>query len=196
MGHNEGPGMMQRDAAELLALDPSVNSAGVALFRQGQLIAGRCVKRTAGASSDGERWMYMALEIFHWLGTVRAHPTVFVFERPQIYDPTKSLGDPNDLIGLAGVAGFLGGMLTVACVARQGCLEVVSPTPAEWVGNLPKERTGNPWKNPRGSRVESRLTPDERNRLVAVNHDVVDAIGLGLHALGRFERKRVYSGAV
>lgn len=188
--------MTPRDTVDLLALDPSVNSAGVALFRRGKLAAGRCIKRRDGGATDGERWMRMALEIFSWLGTVHAYPVVYAFERPQIYDPTKSLGDPNDLIGLSGVAGFLGGMLTLSCVARQVCLEVASPLPSEWVGQLPKERTGDPWASPRGARIASRISSDERMKLTKPNHDVLDAVGIGLWALGRFERHRALSGAV
>lgn len=49
-------------------------------------------------------------------------------------------------------------------------------------------------------KVRARLSPDEPEALEAnwpknVKHswDLIDAVGIGLHRLGRFERRRVYA---
>jgi hypothetical protein len=109
-----------------------------------------------------------------------------VVEWPQWYATGKTKGDPNDLAYLAGIA-------TGLAVAFPGAA-VRSPVPRTWIGGLPKATSGDPWASPRGARVASRLSDAER-ALVPDSHDAIDAVGLGLWACGRFDRRRVYSGA-
>jgi hypothetical protein len=107
-----------------------------------------------------------------------------VIEWPQIYRASKSKGDPNDLPGLAGVGMAIAARLDV---------EVVSYLPRQWAGGTRKAETGDPLDSPRGRLVWRCLSPDERGRVVP-SHDAIDAVGLGLHHLGRLQR-RVYPGA-
>lgn len=181
----------------LLAIDPSVRSPGVALFDgYGRLVAASRVKRDDldKLSSDGQKWVSMAASVWRWvdktlsaIGHDYTEVVFIVFEKPQIYTARKSKGDPNDLIGLAGMA-----MAVVALFHANRCVLVDSPTPAEWIGNLPKTTTGNAKESARAKRILSRLTPEE---LAAVpdQHDAIDAVGLGLWKLGRLKPRRNYS---
>jgi hypothetical protein len=183
----------------LLALDPSIRSCGVALFRGGKLARADALE----LDTDGDiaaRCLRAGLEIAEWcLQTGNpagdgAVPRTLVVEWPQWYAGPKAKGDPNDLAGLAGVAGAAAGVLSLACRSRDWALKVVSYKPAEWAGQLPKKKTGSAWKSVRGLRVLGALSGTEvdacRNQ-----HDAVDAVGLGLYHLGRFERRRVFEGA-
>lgn len=182
--------MLSRTAIDLLAVDPSLTSTGVALFRKGELRAARRIKRERDGTRPGERAHAMAFDVWEWLCTVKADPRCFVYEFPQIYTIDKSDGDPNDLTPLAAIGGALGGMLGLVNMARNAALDIVTPKPAEWAGQLPKTKTGDPWASPRGHRIKRALSVEELRRFQA-QHDVLDAIGLGLWALGRFDRQRV-----
>lgn len=185
---------MSRDAGDLLALDPSIRSCGLAAFRRGQLVAAKRIVRTSDGADIGARARAMSLDILAWIVEVRLDPRCFVYEWPQVYKAVKSKGDPNDLIALAAVGNGVAVGLHVAAAARNIAIEVLTPLPKEWVGELPKVTKGDPWASPRGARVASRLTPDERLKVPA-QHDVLDGVGLGLWALDRFERVRVFPGA-
>jgi hypothetical protein len=99
---------------------------------------------------------------------------------------------------------------------------VLSPTPVEWTGQVPKvcpacngkktepaafrfnakspkrvkrvciECHNSAWGTPRGRRIWLRLTEAER-ALCPDQNDAIDAVGLGLHALGRLEKISVFS---
>lgn len=183
----------------LLALDPSVRSSGVALLdeRTGKLIAVSRVKRNdLDNAPDGARWISMAASIWRWVDNtldVNKHLTftdfvnTIVFEKPQIYRASRSKGDPNQLIGLAGVA-----MAVVGLFHQESPVAVYSPTPAEWCGQLPKATKGSAKASPRAQRILSRLSSEEL-ALVPDQHDVIDAVGLGLWRLGRLAPRRVLS---
>jgi hypothetical protein len=112
---------------------------------------------------------------------------VFI-EMPQFYP--RGHKRPNDLIKLAFTAGRLVG---ASGVAEMGYgYEATYFLPHEWKGNIPKETCNN--------RARMRLQPDELAVLAAcenvilayggggksVLHNVLDAIGIGLFAVGRF----------
>lgn len=177
----------------LFALDPSVRSAGCAAFVDGVLRAAwRFTPELAphvladDPLAVGKRWSVIAREIF-LEASGRGYVGGLVWERPQIYRASKSKGDPNDLIGLAAIGNG------VAC-ATKWPYGVLAPTPSQWTGQVKKSTKGSAWKSARGMRVASRLTPAEFV-LVPDQHDVVDAVGLGLWALGRLEVTRVYSSS-
>lgn len=175
----------------LLAVDPSIRSPGVALFEGGTLIAAAVLK-VPPAEPMALRAALAARAVVGW-ATLPASQVGFavgidavVVEWPQWYAAGKSQGDPNDLAGLAGVGAAVAALLPYA--------EVRAPVPRDWIGGLPKSRTGDPWASPRGARVRARLTPAEL-ALVPKSHDAIDAVGLGLWAVGRFQRARVFPGA-
>jgi hypothetical protein len=211
----------------LLALDPGMNSPGVALFvpnTPGLMLrhATRLViPESFAALPDGARWLRVAHEIASWANARGAVQTV-VFERPQWYQRGKSKGDPNQLAGVAGVAANVTGILST-----HEPIAVLSPTPSEWIGQVSKvcpacngkktepapmlqqmmdntrkkpkrvkrvcvECHNSAWGTPRGRRIWSRLSEAER-ALCPDQNDAIDAVGIGLWALGRLEKISVFS---
>lgn len=101
-----------------------------------------------------------------------------VIERPMIY-PDQRLwkGDPDDIVRLA---------MTVGCLIndceRRGC-RVSTCRPADWKGQLKKD--------PTEARVISKLSDDEAELVElpsaeSLEHNVIDAVGLGLWLVGRW----------
>lgn len=103
-----------------------------------------------------------------------------VIEKPQIYRAGKSKAKPNDLITLAIQVGRY--------VERCKGMRVTLVTPAEWKGQVSKEI------------IVPRIlgTLNERERGIATQaslgiakgkiHNMVEAIGIGLHHCGRMGR--------
>lgn len=203
----------------LLSLDPGITSPGAALWvvtggsysrdykvEQSALLAcGKvAIKVKPGGdrsgqplwTSDAERWIYVARECLIWmltqaqaLGCDRSlRLETLVFERPKIYRESKSKGNHNDLIPLAAVGTALAVMLGSSGVIPR----VMSPMPEDWTGQLPKSTArGEAWSSPRGRRISSRLRPEEL-ALVPDQHDTVDAVGIGLWALGRLSPRHSF----
>ena|SRR5688500_1924883 len=166
----------------LLACDPGLRYPAAAWFTDGVLVKASRVKIKVDTSEQiAKRCRDIGLAIADWCPGL---PDALIVEWPQIYTADKSKGDPNNLIGLAGVGACLAGLFPNS--------SILSPRPREWTGNIPKSETGDPWKSPRGQRVWDRLNATERLAVVP-SHDAIDAVGLGLFALGRFTRRRVFS---
>lgn len=173
----------------VFAVDPSVRSPGAALFVDTRLVrAGRVKLVVKTYLSEGERWQHVADQLDDWLGT--AVPSLIVYERPQVYAASKSKGDPNDLVPLAAIGAAV---VAMQCARRRiNYPEIMTPTPAEWIGQLPKMTRGKALASPRAIRIMSRLSEAEK-ALVPDQHDAIDAVGLGLHALGRLGVRRVFT---
>lgn len=193
----------------LLAIDPGMNSPGVALFAPhpaGEpfpvLVAASRVSIPGHlAQCDaGQRWFYVAQHICRWFAghQVPYDNMIVAFEKPQWYQRTKSKGDPNDLVGVAGVAAAVCGLMQPS--------KIISPEPAVWIGQLPKvcqvckgrakkqcrECRGSAWETPRGRYIRRRLSEIEL-ALVPDQNDAIDAVGIGLWACGRLEKHVVFS---
>lgn len=176
----------------LISVDPSVNSAGLAIFVGGQLIHAQTVKVNVHGGDPADAAYYMAGKIAEAIfrkGGRYMCSAEFVFEWPQIYRAARSKGDPNDLPALAAI-----GCATAAII---GCDVVKSYTPKVWAGSVPKAtRTKALAENsPRAKRIKSRLSSVELPEWPKGEHDAIDAIGIGLYHLGRLEPKRLYPGA-
>lgn len=176
-----------------LAVDPSLNSTGVALFDGVTLFGCGRLRGLAAGVDPAHRCRAMARAVFEF---VDGHPDRLAVEWPQVYKSTRSKGDPNDLLGLAGIC--------AAVAALYPRAEVKSFLPDEWqpapkVSPERKARKLGPidseaFTSPRGLRIMGRLSDAER-ALVPMSHDVVDAVGIGLTALGRLKKQRLYPGA-
>lgn len=94
-----------------------------------------------------------------------------IIERP-IYRPLDRKSKPNDLITLAIRAGRVAGVCSVV-PARY-------VTPDEWKASVPKPQ--------HQQRILAALTDAERMLIAGASHDTIDAVGLGLWALGRMNR--------
>lgn len=169
----------------LLAIDPGIRGCGVAVFEDGVLSDAAYLKNPNTSGGHTLEASTMAKEVVLWAklgGTVED----LAVEWPQIYATAirmgKSKADPNDLLPLTCV---LGGVATCLQPAK-----AVSYKPREWKGNLPDE--------PTRTRTKSRLSGSElgvaeasARRIGALCHNMWDAVGIGLHHLGRFKPRRV-----
>lgn len=99
-------------------------------------------------------------------------PKRVVVELPQVYPIRKWKGDPNDLISVAVHVG-----VAVSSFA-QSCERVDLVTPRQWKGQMPKEVSAQ--------KTLDKLTEAEKQNIEKIKSShVLDAIGLGLWALGR-----------
>lgn len=184
---------------EFVSLDPAIRSAGVALWRGGQLVNACAVKLTSPKGADmGARCLAMAESCARWVVRNDAAPRALVFEWPQIYSVSKSEGDPNNLVPLAGVAMALAGILGMGAASRNLTLEVITYLPREWTraAGTKSTKAKEFETSMRTGRIRRRLSAEELAALAGVaSHDAYDAVGLGLHSLGRLEPIRVFAGA-
>lgn len=108
-----------------------------------------------------------------------------VCERPVIYRHSEA--DPNTIITLAITAG----MQVKECIGQRRAVVVQWYEPRQWKGQLPKTTKLKDYVVYK--RVVAALNKDENEELARVladisakeKFDVVDAVGIGLHDLGR-----------
>jgi hypothetical protein len=151
----------RRAMGYLVCIDPGKNS-GVATFLDGNLFTCHLQREIA------------PLNLPHsWLSCV-------VCEIPYIYPGGRGKGDGNDLIQVARIAGRL------TALVPEDRMSFIYPR--SWKGNVPDSVIFN--------RISSRLTPEERALLPGLDKflsskftgllgNVLDAVGIGLHRLGR-----------
>lgn len=171
--------------SRLIAIDPSMTRIGVAIFDDGDLTHTHVVRGSTPTDMDRvERIGRIAQETL----ALFAHEACehMVFEWPQIYERAKSKGDPNSIMLLAGVCAAIGAQMQIAHGTQ-----LHSYKPKEWAGNVPKDTTVSGCKfSPRAVRIRRRLSIQE---LVvwdlAKYDDEIDAIGIGLKWLGRYEKR-------
>jgi len=170
----------------LLALDPSSNRCGVAVFLDGVLVVADHVDVPKGGKykCPMRQSVDMSRRVFFWLQDYTV--TEIVVEWPEIRKAAKAKGSPKHMLPLAGVAAGVAlslGLCPDACHAL---------LPGEWAGQVPKDETvKGAKKSPRAIKTKSRLSAAELIIWEGVKyHDTIDAIGIGLKHLGRFERKR------
>lgn len=168
----------------LLAVDPGIRGCGVALFDEDRLLLTNAayVENTCKAGNRANECADMAAHVISWGKSVRTgfpvdYINTIVLEWPRVYATRIRMGetkaDPNDLLALAGVD---------AAIAAHMHLGAISYAPSEWKGQVPKDVMGK--------RILARLTDEERALVMAVKpaskrHNTIDAVGLGLHHLGR-----------
>ena len=172
----------------LLSVDPGLRKSGVAVFGDDEKL--RFASLVTGSSSSDkmstvDACQLMAKKIWDAVCDVtdrNAWGIRVIFEWPRVYRQGKREGDPNDLLPLVGVG--------LALVSRVQVMEAISVFPHEWKSSMSKELAN--------ARTLERLSAEEKKvmtRAAIKNHNVLDAVGIGLHQLGRFERKRVFPGA-
>lgn len=167
----------------ILALDPGIRGCGIALFSlDKRLIACDYVKNSYHTGNDANAVLGMANAV---LGQgLRDRVKQFVFEHPRIYTVSKSKGDNNDLLPLVGIAYAVASQL-------QGQAGLFRVFPHEWKGTMTKDVCH--------ARTRTRLDTAELLVLDAalteagsMGHNVLDAVGIGLHHVGRLAPKRAW----
>jgi len=171
---------------QIVAVDPGLNACGVSIFNEsGRLEVAKLVENEREAALDlPTRWEGMALAVGAFVAAmstrwVSVDRTVIV-EMPKVYPAARQKGDQNDLMNLVGV---------VASIVNLGMSDrrrIVYPR--DWKGTLDPDDMIE--------RIKGRLSSTEHGRVrlpsaATLQHNVWDAIGIGLHVVGRLEPKRV-----
>lgn len=181
----------------ILAVDPGIRGCGVAIFTtDGRLAACAYVNNPASTKSPiierariGAKavdvWRGVAVNKARDAGLAKAWEGVqrLVVEFPRIRTITKSKGDNNDLLPMCAVDGAIAALFDVPCEQLY---------PDEWKNQTDTEEVVDP-------RIRARLSAEEIVVYEAglatggktYGHNTMDAVGVGLKFLGRYERKRV-----
>ena len=172
----------------LIAIDPGVHNMAIAVFGDNGVLLEAWNETDARAAFEGllnemlECWGSPPARLIGRLQShVRLERNHIVGERQVVYPGAKGLKtNPNDLLDLAMCAGAFYGAL---CVDMEASLQLVEP--AEWKAQVPKNITRR--------RIEGFLTDAEKAVIKKGGemHNVYDAIGIGLFALGRAKKGMV-----
>lgn len=166
----------------ILCIDPGLRGCGVAFFEGAQyLYRAEYVKNTAveGRGYDAHRSMAVAV----W-NSVPAHAiNEIIIEHPVYYGSKHEKGDPNDLLDVVAV----GAAIAAKAYHPEGKRQIVTTRfPRDWKGQVPKEIMTE--------RIKASLTQEELDNVIACRkdllHNVYDAVGIGLHALGRLNKRK------
>lgn len=151
----------------MISVDPGLRHCGVAVWFDRRLIRAGLVTNSMIAGRGPVAHKLMAQSVIQYV--FPNGQTEYVLEYPRIYPKgAQRKGDLNDLLDLAGVDG------AIAALA-QGAVQFVYP--ADWKGQIPKKIMND--------RVWGVLTTSERIVCQSKDHNILDAVGIGLHALGR-----------
>lgn len=167
----------------LLALDPGLQHFGCALFNDDlQLHAAALVRAKKSPHTVAGAFEMKSL-VQSWLFQQGVHEMLqVVCEVPRIYPAKNRRGDLNDLITLAGFAYAVSGLSSFMPLQY---------FPRDWKGTIDPDVCN--------ARVLARLSKVEQERIepcpASLRHNVLDAIGIGLFHLDRFDPRRVYPGA-
>ena len=164
----------------MLCVDPGLRGCGVAEFLGGTLVRAAYVKNTLASGRGYKAHAGMSQEIYYWVGA----PVVdlFLIEMPRIYPGlAQQKGDPNDLLDIAGVGGAIAGIFE-----EYG---IESVFPSDWKGQVPADMMTE--------RIKRALTQEEKAKAekcaASLAHNMWDACGIGLHRLGRLNKKVLHN---
>jgi Holliday junction resolvasome RuvABC endonuclease subunit len=161
----------------VIAIDPGLRHCGVACFKDGKLAGASLVLSPCTEERGPVAWRAMA-DAVHTFYPCRGH--VLVIEGQKVYPGALAVGDPADLLELAGVCG---------AIVQTDLVNVHRYFPYEWKGQVPKAKKGG--KYIIEERVRRVLDIGEMPKVPwampdSKRHNVIDAIGIGLKMLGRF----------
>lgn len=175
----------------ILSVDPATHGCGCALWRRNDGILFRAGYVANDVNCGGlYTWVRAAQMVVSWLSGMSC--SELIVEMPQVYTrgENKTKGDPNKcVIPLVAVDAALAALLPHAVVNTY--------QPHTWKGSTSKPEKASGPEYIIMSRVKERLSSEELSRVhwpksVVHSWDVADAIGVGLHHLGRFERHRTF----
>lgn len=172
----------------ILSIDPGLHAIGASLWgteTSNDLIWAGLIKNKIDAHPQNPTyhsvlWRGMVDAVDERLYSMFGPPTAgkhkwpdrMVIELPQVYIASRSKGDPNDLIALAGVVGafahWFAGMTTTC-------------SPHSWKGTVPKAIMN--------ARILKHLSPEEQSKIEkapkSLLHNTLDSVGIGLAHLNR-----------
>ena len=162
----------------LFSFDPGLRGTGVAVFENKVLVACAYVRSPNKKDRGARAWKDMGWAAHTWYHKTMDgwSPDAVAHEQMQVYRASLQKGDPNDLLELAGVCGWVAALVGTDC-------KVTPYLPRQWKGQIPKDV--------HAKRILGRLNPNEAQVLKAekipksLEHNVIDAIGIGLYHLKR-----------
>jgi hypothetical protein len=157
----------------LLAIDPGKHHAGAALFdERGRLF--RVAKLKARSKNPAQACKDLGDEAIRLVGLIPVDK--IVCEKPSFWRSGGMRGDPNDILDLMATNGAI---FDAVPADEREYVPVTS-----WKGQVPKPKKGQEYIVER--RVRKRLSEPEAALLgEKPDHNVVDAIGIGLWTLQR-----------
>ena len=157
----------------VIGIDPGLRGCGVAVVENKILKHASYVKNENTDGRGPAAWVDMATAVHSYvyaLGALAGNSTTLVQEVMKVYPRQK--GDPADLLELNGV--------NVAIAAMLLCEEYACYFARDWKGQVPKAI--------HNARIEGKLSPEEKQRIVAtpyLRHNAVDAVGIAFYFLKR-----------
>jgi hypothetical protein len=171
-----------------LAVDVGLRGCGVAIFggspvfAEKKLLRAGYVKNTVKRDRGAPAWAAMAQEVLFWTG--REVLTVVETHRFRFGAPHELKRIP-DILEVQGCAG------AIAALCSGDPLNVVGYTPEQWKGSVPKDQMC--------TRILNCLSLDEFGAQqdglpISTEHNMIDAIGIGLHHCGRLHTRKIFRG--
>lgn len=157
----------------VVGVDPGLRGCGVAILVQGVVVAAKYVKSPNREGRGPQAWLDMANAVSAFVHAKLAHnkgPLALVQEVMKVYPKQK--GDADDLLELNGVNGAIAALIPASTYQAYYA--------RDWKGQVPKEI--------HNARVEAKLQSQEAaviESTPSLRHNVLDAIGIGLHYIGR-----------
>lgn len=169
-----------------IGIDPGVRGCGVAIFADKELRVAAYVKGSYSKLHPLKLAQICGDNVSHWISKqmglgkpVIPCAGVLAIEVPVSYgEAQQRKGDQNDLINVA--------MVSAACASLMPQFELVGYYPRDWKGTIDADVMT--------TRIKSRLSVIEAGQVWCVgaelDHNTYDAIGIGLHTLGRLKQER------
>jgi hypothetical protein len=153
-------------------IDPGVHGCGVAAFGDNELLTAAYVNGLGGAHHP---LLEVVGPVAAWVENLGVPVHTVMIEKPKVYDAAFQKGDQRDIVNLAVVVGALASKLNLPTALRE---------PWEWKGQTPKDVTT--------ARAKAVLEPEElagidMPRLKSLEHNVWDAVAMGLQFHGRIK---------
>lgn len=161
-------------------VDPGLRGCGVAEFIGGGLYRAAYIPNPAREGTGYLVYGSMALAVHQWCS---CDVKGIIIEHPRIYpQSSQQKGDPNDIVSVAAVG--------AAIAAVRDWHGVESVYPANWKGQVPKDVMTE--------RIRRSLAVEESVVIepcaASLKHNVLDAIGMGLHKLNRINKRVIANG--
>lgn len=167
----------------ILTLDPGLRAPGLAAFEGGELVWASSMHSSTGCRGP-EQWARVSRATSDSFSVKfpSGNVDVLVVEKPQVYT-CRNNANPDDLIELSAALG--------ACVATVEAYyfieKYVTYLPREWKGQVPKEvhhrRIRRALKGTEQAALKKCLAGIQPD----LQHNALDAVGLGLKYLGRIK---------
>lgn len=165
----------------LLAVDPGIRHCGCAVFKDGILVRCWLAENSLTRGNGFHEMVSMARAVQVGAPLPDRGGNEVAIEHMQAYGAGKGGGPTKDLFPLVGVGAAVAALLPEALAYTY--------LPREWKGALSKDRH-QPRILAALKDCEKPIVDGMREVVGAKAHNVIDAVGIGLHHLGRLKPKR------